>query len=84
MMHRRSHFGQGNIPIVAPLHACRRGFAAVVCAIMVTLPQTAPGVPAGEIDPTAEELQQIGDVAGIFSWQCSGEPCVLLSSVTGW
>ena len=45
-----------------------------VCAVLVSLPQTAPGVPAAEIDPTAEELQQIGDVAGILSWLGSGEP----------
>ena len=41
--------------------------------VMVTLPQTAPGVRA-RLDSTAEELQQIGDVAGIFSWLGSGEP----------
>ena len=46
MMHRRRHFGQRNIPIVAPLHACRREVAAFGCAVMVILPQTAPGVPA--------------------------------------
>ena len=74
MMHRRRHFGQGNIPIVAPLHACRKGFAAFGCAVMVSLPQTAPGVTASRIDPTAEELQQIGDVAGILSWVGSWEP----------
>eukprot|EP00973_Karenia_brevis_P009705 1309297-Karenia_brevis.AAC.1 len=32
------------------------------------LPQTPPGVPAPGIDPTAEELQAITDVAGIFAW----------------
>ena len=60
--------------IVAPLHACRREFAAFVCAVMVTLPQTAYGVPAVGIDPAAEQLQQIGDVASIFSCLGSGEP----------
>ena len=49
------------------------GFAAFGCALMVPLPQTALGVPAWVIDPTAEELQQIGDVAGIYSWLGSGE-----------
>ena len=39
---------------------------------MVTLPQTAPGVPAAGIDPTVEDLQQIGDVQGILSWLGSG------------
>ena len=63
-MHRRRCFGQGNIPIVAPLRVCRRGFEAFGCAFMVSLPQTASG---GDL-PTAEELQQIGDVAGILSW----------------
>ena len=67
-------FGQGNTPIVAPLHACRRGFAAFVFAFMVCLPQTASGVPAAGIDPTAEELQHIGDVTGIFSWLGLEEP----------
>ena len=59
---------------VAPLHACRRGFPAFVCAVMVSLPQTAPGVPAAGIDPAGAELQQIGNVAGIFSWLGSDEP----------
>ena len=44
-----------------------------MCAVMATLPQTAPGVPAEGIDPTVDELQQIGDVAGIFSWLGSEE-----------
>ena len=66
----RRHVGQGKIPIVAPVHACRREFAMLSCAVMVSLPQTALG--AG-IEPTSEELQQIGDVAGIFSWLGSGE-----------
>ena len=34
---------------------------------------TRAGNPAGN-DPTAEELQQIVDVAGIFSWLGSDEP----------
>ena len=47
---------------------------------MATLPQTAPGAPEAGIDPTVDELQQIGDVAGIFSWFGSEEslrPAVL-------
>ena len=48
-------------------------FAAFVCAVMATLPQTALGAPAAGIDPTVDELQQIGDVAGIFSWLGSEE-----------
>ena len=35
---------------------------------------SALGVLAAGIDPVAEELQQIGDVAGIFSWHGAGEP----------
>ena len=73
MTHSRRHFGQGNIPSVAPMHAFRKEFAAIGCAIMVSLPQTAPDVPAAEIDPTAAELQQIGDVASILSRLGSGE-----------
>ena len=72
MTHSRRHFGQGNVPSVAPMHAFRREFAAIGCAIMVSLPQTAPDVPAAEIDPTAAELQQIGD--SILSKLGSGEP----------
>ena len=56
-----------------PLYACRGEFAAFVCAGMARLPQTAPGVPAAGIDPTVDELQQMGDVAGIFSWLGSEE-----------
>ena len=75
-------FGQCNTPIVAPLHACRRGFAAFVFAFMVCLPQTASGVPAaGIVHPTAEELQHIGDVTGIFSWLGLEEPLRTASSV---
>ena len=59
---------------MAPLHARRRGFTALGFAVMVTLPQTALAVPAAGIDPAAEELQDIGNVAGIFSWHGSGEP----------
>ena len=58
---------------MGPLHACRNVFAAFVCVVVVTLPQTAPGVPGEGIDPTAEELQQIGDVPGSISWLATGE-----------
>ena len=59
---------------MAHLHVCRRRSAAFGCVVMVTVLQTALAVPAAEIDVTAEELQQIGDVAGILSWLGSGEP----------
>ena len=62
-----------NLPSVERLGSVD-ALAALVCAVMVSLPQTAPGVPAAGIDLTTEELQQIGDVAGISSWLGSDEP----------
>ena len=78
-------------PIWSMLHsnrgssACMQGgICTVGCAVMATLRQTAPGLLAAGIDPTAEELQQICDVAGTSSWLGSGEPvCTALNRVLG-
>ena len=48
-------------------------FCVLASICSVQLCSHGPGVPAAGIDPTAEELQQLGDVAGIFSWLASAE-----------
>ena len=49
-------------------------FCVLASICNVLLRSHGPGVPAAGIDPTAEVLQQLGDVAGIFSWLASAEP----------
>ena len=72
---RRHHLGQGSIPIVASLHACRKEFESFQCAVMATPPQTVPRVLAvGNAHTAVDELQEMGDVAGILSGVGSGEP----------
>ena len=41
---------------------------------MADLPQTAPGVPAPSVDPTADELEKITSVEAAFKWLNTGEP----------
>ena len=38
------------------------------------LPQTAPGVPASNVDPTIDELASMQDIAAIFDWLGTAEP----------
>ena len=72
--------GSVDAPVVAMLvmATVQSWFQEEICSVCLrshgTPPQTAPGVPASGIDPAWEELQQIGDVAGIFSWLGSDEP----------
>ena len=64
---------QSNIPIVAPLHATRRGSAAFGCAVMVGLPQTAPVTSLGN----RSQRRAAADrrfCTRIFSWLGSGVP----------
>ena len=63
-----------------PAACLEEGFAVFGCANMVSLPQTARGVPAAGIDPAAEELQQIGVLQVSFCGSALS-PCVPLSFV---
>ena len=61
--------------------ACRAEVAASGCAVMVTLPHTAPHVPPTKIDPP-QKLQQISEVAVSFRGSARRSRRVPLSSVS--